>query len=139
MSLIEYEVPYTLETKDQLTLGNYIAFRCSGYYNGGKVSWNVIRVLWIVGTFERHDNNECALGNAVAKHVGLLDSDSAISVHGGGIGDIEYCYVTENDFGHMTKREARKLMLSGHADHDNKTISFNKSLDEKAGIEKVIC
>ena len=68
-----------------------------------------------------------------------ISDDASISVHGGGIGDIEYCYVTENDFGHMTKREARKLMLSGHADHDNKTISFNKSLDEKAGIEKVIC
>ena len=139
MSLVEYKAPYEMETSNQITLGNYIAFKCSGWYNGGKVSWNVIRVNWITGTFERHSNKECMIGNAIAEQLGLLDSDDAsISVHGGGIGDIEYCYVTENDFGHMTKREARKLMASGHADHDNQTITFINSLNSTTGIEKII-
>ena len=122
MNLVEYEVPYTLETKDQLTRGNYIALRCGG----SKVTWHVLRVMWIVGIFNQADNEECDIGAAAAE---LLNFDVPPTITCGGIIGLNYCYIVENDYGHLSKRMAREVLDLGCVAHYQKIYSFAQAFN----------
>ncbi|APX10042.1 hypothetical protein PPW95_25230 (plasmid) [Vibrio parahaemolyticus] len=108
MSSWQFVVPETdLNAPRMLVVGNFIAEKASGYYNGNKTSWHVTEVEWIVGDFERHQNYECNLGSKVIHQQRL----EFLSVRSCG----SVCFVTVRKFGDMDKRKAKKLIQEEHA------------------------
>ncbi|MCG9576137.1 hypothetical protein L1D14_07770 [Vibrio tubiashii] len=89
-----------------LILGNFIAEKASGYYNGNKTSWHVYEVEWIIGEFEPHQNDECDLGHKV---INKQNYDYK-SVRSNG----KICFVTVRKIADTDKRNATKLMREHH-------------------------
>ncbi|BBM67942.1 hypothetical protein VA249_45880 (plasmid) [Vibrio alfacsensis] len=89
-----------------LILGNFIAQKASGYYNGNKTTWHVYEVEWIVGEFEKHQNYECDLGAKVINQQGYEYK----SIRSCG----PICFVTVRKIANTNKRDAKKIMQKLH-------------------------
>lgn len=122
--LWRFTVPVT-DDKKIINIGNYQATRFSGYYNGNKTSWQVIKVIWITGDFPKFENLECYFADNVIKKLNLTSNkkygysvSSCIGSAGG------FCFVEIKDYGHMSKIEARKLMNKLYEEDNYQTVSY---------------
>ncbi|KJG00108.1 hypothetical protein [Photobacterium angustum] len=115
----------TVDIERELYLGNFIAIRRSGYYNGNKISWQVARVLWIVGEFPAHANFESDFATRVIETLDI-QFPSRNSKYGYGTRSRTGCYsyVELEDYGHMSKIEAKRLLSKLYAEDNYQTVSY---------------
>ncbi|MEC6832959.1 hypothetical protein VXS06_14425 [Photobacterium toruni] len=130
--------PIDIDSKNQIICGNYIATRRSSYSNDNK-KWNVERVIWLTGIYDKDDNGELELAYSVAKFLGLETPCSVITGRLDNL-DMDYCYIIELDHGIMSKSEAKKLIASEQESTNGGVTSFGSSIrmNGDLGIAKTI-
>jgi len=122
-----FTIPKTdLDSSKMMILGNFIAEKATGFYNGNKTTWHVYEVEWIIGEFEKHQNYECDLATKVINH----QKYESKSVRSTGL----TCFVTVKDIANTNKQTARKLMKEHH-EQKGITVAWSESENE-SGFRK---
>lgn len=133
-----FTVP-TANTKDTLFLGNYMAYRRSGYHNGNKVSWHVKKVLWITGEFPPHENYEIDFARNLINALGIKTTygDGRLTCFPS-VSEISYTYITLEYHGDMTKSEAKVMLENLYRKDDGQTVCYEcLNLDVNNAIKHV--
>ncbi|MDN3661147.1 hypothetical protein [Vibrio agarivorans] len=130
MQTVNFIVPKAdLMGEARLVLGNFIAERATGYYNGNKTSWHVYEVEWIIGEFEAHQNYECDLGTKVIEIHGYENKSVRTSGN--------KCYVTVRYISETNKREAKKVLQQKHFEKGY-TVGWSYNSEHTAVIKHEI-